>query len=47
MILLQKRNFEVRDENDEISIINYNDKFYKFNRGDINNAKAYLLVNSK
>ena len=42
-----KEKFEVRDENDEISIINYNEKFYKFNRGDINNAKAYLLVNSK
>ena len=42
-----KEKFEVRDENDEISVINYNEKFYKFNRGDINNAKAYLLVNSK
>ena len=42
-----KEKFEVRDENDEISVINYNEKFYKFNQGDINNAKAYLLVNSK
>ena len=31
----------------KLSIINYNNKFYKFNQGDINNAKAYLLVNSK
>ena len=27
-----KEKFEVRDENDEISVINYNEKFYKFNQ---------------